>query len=279
MRERALQVGERHRLHVDVQPLDLMEVRGVRRVRRVAAVAAAGVDDPHGRLAPLHHADLDGRRLRAQQPAVLEPERVARVPRRVVRRGVERIEVVERRLHVRTVRDGEPELREDAGRLLDDAGDGVHRAEAAPRAGQAEIERLAGGRGGGRLVLLGADGLADGFAQGVEFAAHRGTVGRRRVLHLLHQRGHEPVPAEILDAQRLDVGGGLRRRDVGQGRGFRFDNFLYGHFRMISMTGIRMSGCTTGSCTVAKPSGVAFMPQLSAFSVTRTSLPSWRSWA
>ena len=154
----------------------------------------------------------------------------------------------------------------------------MHGAEAAPRAGQAEVEGLGSGRRSGSLGLLGADGLANGLAQCVELAAHRGAVGRRRVLHLLHQRGHKPVAAEIFDAQRLGIGG-FRRRDVGQGRGFRFDNFLDCHFRMISITGIRVSGCTTGSCTVAKPSGVAFMPQLSAFSVTCNSLPSWRSWA
>ena len=152
-------------------------------------------------------------------------------------------------------------------------------AEAAPRAGQAEVERLGGGRARGGFGLLGADGLAHGLAQGVEFAAHRGAVGRRCVLHLLHQRRHEPVAAEIFDAQRLGVVGGFCRRDVGQGRGFRFDYFWDCHFRMISTTGIRVSGWTTGSWRVTNPSGVAFMPQLSAFSVTRTSLPSWRSWA
>ena len=88
VRERRLEVGERHGLHVDVEPLDLVEVRGVRRVRRVAAVAAAGVDDADGRLAREHRADLDGRGLRAQQQLRAEPERVALVARGVVLGGI-----------------------------------------------------------------------------------------------------------------------------------------------------------------------------------------------
>ena len=88
VRERGLEVRERHRDGVDVEAFDLVEVGGVRRVRRVAAVAAAGAHDAHRRLVREHLADLHRGGLRAQQRLRVEPERVGPVLRRMVWRRV-----------------------------------------------------------------------------------------------------------------------------------------------------------------------------------------------
>src|SRR6266849_139779 len=52
---------------VYVEALHLVESRVVRGVRVVAAIDAARHDDTHGRLLLFHHADLDGRSVRAQE--------------------------------------------------------------------------------------------------------------------------------------------------------------------------------------------------------------------
>ena len=63
--ERSLEVGHRDAL-VDHHSLKLVEKRGVGRVHRVGAVDLAGGDDPDGRLAVLHRADLHRRGLGAR---------------------------------------------------------------------------------------------------------------------------------------------------------------------------------------------------------------------
>src|SRR5574344_1978855 len=134
IRENALEICEAHRLGVDVKALDLVEIRAVRGVRRVAAIGAAGADHADRRLVVHHRADLDGRGLGAQEAVLAEPERVAAVHRRMVRARVERREVVEAVLELRTVRDGETELAEDRRGLLDDAGERMLDAERLPAA-------------------------------------------------------------------------------------------------------------------------------------------------
>ena len=69
LRERVDRAGEvRHRdATIDDETLDLMEDRHVRRVGRVAAEHTAGHDHVDRRLDRLHHPDLHGRRVRAQQ--------------------------------------------------------------------------------------------------------------------------------------------------------------------------------------------------------------------
>src|SRR4051812_31285548 len=64
---------------VDAQPLDLREGRGMGGVEEVAAIDVAGNEDANRRGVPLEGAHLHRRRMRAQQPAALQIERIVRV--------------------------------------------------------------------------------------------------------------------------------------------------------------------------------------------------------
>src|SRR5262245_12998893 len=81
-------------LAVDDDALDLVERVLVRRVERLVSEHAADRDGADRRLARLHGADLDRRRVCAQEAAVLEPRRVLVVARGMVARDVEGLEVV-----------------------------------------------------------------------------------------------------------------------------------------------------------------------------------------
>ena len=111
-----LHVGEAHAL-VDDQPLELVEHRRVRHVG-VAAIDAARRNHAQRRLVAHHGADLHGRRVRAQQPPVREVERVVHRARRMIRRDIERLEVVPVVLDLGTALDGEAGAAEQ---LLDTA--------------------------------------------------------------------------------------------------------------------------------------------------------------
>ena len=89
---------------VDHQAFELMEHRAVRCVV-VATIDAAGHDDANRRLLVFHHADLHGRCVRAQHQSVVQVERVVHRARRMVRRNVERFEVVIVVFDLRTVDD------------------------------------------------------------------------------------------------------------------------------------------------------------------------------
>jgi hypothetical protein len=91
-----------------------------RRVRHVgvAAIDAARRNHAQRRLVAHHGADLHGRRVRAQQPPAREVERVVHRARRVIRRDIERLEVVPVVLDLGTAFDGETGTAEQ---LLDTA--------------------------------------------------------------------------------------------------------------------------------------------------------------
>ena len=78
----------------DHEPFDLVEHRRVRHVG-IAPIHAPRRDHRERRAARQQRTDLHRRGVRAQQPAVREIERVVHRPRRMVRRDVERFEVVE----------------------------------------------------------------------------------------------------------------------------------------------------------------------------------------
>src|SRR5207244_3535055 len=108
--ENAFQIGEAHRL-VYPETLHLVEHGRVRRVR-IDAVHPAGRDDLERRLVMLHVAHLDRRGVRAQEqvlPGALQIKRVVHRTRGVVLRLIERSEVVEVGLDLRTVRHVEPD--------------------------------------------------------------------------------------------------------------------------------------------------------------------------
>ena len=120
---------------VDPQALDLVEHRRMRRVA-VDAVDATRRDDLDRRRVRFHVADLDRRRVRAQHHAAFDVERVVHRARRMVLRRVERGEVVEVVLDLRTVGDVEAERAEQRLDALERARDRMQRADAAAAAGQ-----------------------------------------------------------------------------------------------------------------------------------------------
>ena len=135
----AFEIGHRD-LPVHVESLDLMEARAVGCVGCIAPVTAAGRDDSHGRFLLLHHANLHRRRLRAQQLAGLQVERVLRVAGRMIGRRVERVEVVVLGLDVRPIRHRETHRVENIDCSLDDLADGMFRAQPAPLTRQRVIK-------------------------------------------------------------------------------------------------------------------------------------------
>jgi hypothetical protein len=93
--QRRLEIGEADVL-IDIQALDLVEHRRVAHVR-VARYTRPGAINANGRalLRGAQRADLHRRGMRAQQPAILEVERVVHGARRMIGRNVQRFEIVE----------------------------------------------------------------------------------------------------------------------------------------------------------------------------------------
>ncbi len=155
VRERGLEIGKADPL-VHREPFDLREHRRVRRVEEIAAIHVAGREDADRRRIFLQGADLHRRRVRPQQSAALEIERVVQLHRGVIRGKVEREEVVPLRLGLRAQRDAEPELAEDLADLVDHERDRVHGAApvlAGRHAGIADCDGL-GRAGEFRAALL-----------------------------------------------------------------------------------------------------------------------------
>ena len=182
----------------------------MRRVEEVAAVHHARDDHAHGRRVLLQRAHLHRRRVRAQQHALTrgrvllsgEVERVVHVHRRMVRREVERLEVVPLALRLGPHRDREPELAEDRADLVDDRRDGVHRADPAAPRGHREIER--GPATGGCRLARGerVERLLDGALQAVERDARVASIlGRQRA-----QRALQLAQPRVLQRVELPLG-------------------------------------------------------------------------
>src|SRR2546425_2326196 len=118
--DRALQVRQAD-VVVDDQALNLIELRTVRGIRRIAPVDRARSDDADRRLVALHEPDLYRRCMGPQEQVVgLDVKAVHRVPRGMVRGDVERLEVVELVLHLRSEGDFVAEPRKDRLHLPQD---------------------------------------------------------------------------------------------------------------------------------------------------------------
>jgi hypothetical protein len=131
------------------EALDLVEHGRVGHVV-VAPVDPAGGDDPEGRLAGSHGADLDRARVGAQEEGLalgvarLEVESVLHLPRRMLGRDVERLEIVPVVLDVRAFGDREAHVGEDRDDLLGDLRDRVDPSLRPLAGGQGDIGTLAG---------------------------------------------------------------------------------------------------------------------------------------
>ena len=212
--ERPLEIAERDPL-VDREPLDLVERRRVRRIGRVASVDAAEGDDVHGRLLRLHRPDLRRRRLGAEHRLVVEEERLQRRARRMPGREVEGVEVVARRLDLAAVDDRVPEPEEDVLDLAPDLRDEVEVPAPDRRAGHRHVDALLGQPpvelGTRQLRLARVDRGLEPLAERVQ------RHPRLAVAHLAERELQLALPAEVLDADLLDLVGGRGRLDSCEG--------------------------------------------------------------
>src|SRR5690348_4761570 len=204
--QRALEVGETGGL-VDQQAFDLVEHRRVGLVR-IAAVDLARRDDADRRLAPGHAADLHRRRMRAQQATVTEVEGVVHGACRMVRREVQRLEVVPVVLDLRAIGTLVAEPREDRRDAFQRAGDRVDAAALAIAPGQADVELL----GSEAAIELGlfqhllarGQRVGESILHAVHFGAARLALIRRQCTKRLQCSGDDAILAQQSDAQRIE---------------------------------------------------------------------------
>ncbi len=144
--DRAREVAERDAA-VDDEPFDLVEHRHVGGIGRVAPEHGARHDRVDRRWLRLHHADLHGRRVRAQHDAAwlaeVDEQRVPHAPRGMLRRHVERGEVVPVAFDLGTFADGEAEADEHVLEVVVRLGDEVQVATLGSREHFGQIESLA----------------------------------------------------------------------------------------------------------------------------------------
>ena len=149
MIERAFQVAERN-VGIDCQSFDLVKDWRVRRVERVVPVNLSGTHHAHRRLRLLHGVDLYWRGMGAeQQPIALRlrilarnEERVLRVTRWMVRRKVQRLEVVIIGFNLRTLFDRVAQIAEDTDNFLHRLDYKVFRANGSANARKGDVETL-----------------------------------------------------------------------------------------------------------------------------------------
>ena len=203
--DRALQVGEAD-VVVDDQALDLIELRTVRGIRGVAPVDGSGGDDAdRGRVA-LHEPDLHRRGMGAQEQVVgFDVEAVHGVTRRMVLGDVERLEIVELVLHLRSKRDLVAEARKDRLHLPEDQREGVQMA-AADRVGhKGQVEPLGFAQGGVPLRFQPAHAVADPLEdlvfELVRLCSGGGPVGRWKAAELSQDGGELAFLPEQAHAQ------------------------------------------------------------------------------
>ena len=216
--QRALQVGE-GRMLVHQQAFDLVEHRRVGLVA-VAAVHLAGGDHAQRRRVVTHVAHLYAGGMRAQQAAIAEVESVVHGARRMVRREVQRLEVVPVVLDLRPFRQLVAQPAEDAGDALQGAGDRVQASALAVAARQGDVDgfgrqariqgrvfqqRLALAQRAGQRVA----GLVDRFTGGLALVGWQGA-------ELLELRGDAAALAKQGHAQLFQRIGALCGGHIGQ---------------------------------------------------------------
>ena len=233
---------------VDEQPFDLMEHRVVRGVGIVGTIDATERDDAHGRLLLLHHANLDGAGLAAQEQrrflALLavelrgrrEVEIFEEVARRVRERNVQRFEVVPLVFDLRTFGDGEAEPAHDLLELFDGLRDRMQPAEERPAArfGDIERQRRDVAAAGFESQLGRFERRFDALLGRVKVLAGGRLVGLvDRAETLLDGLEFAVLGAEKIDARRVErriVGRNGERRFRSRGERFKFSSkFRQGH--------------------------------------------------
>src|SRR5205814_596602 len=126
----------------DVEPFHLKEHRVVRRVGRVAAKHPTGRDHPERRSLALHRMYLNCGSLTTQRKVFGDVERVSRLPCRMTRRNIERVEVIETRFDLGPVLDGITHCYKHVFDPLPNKGDRMKMALSGTRARQRDIDLL-----------------------------------------------------------------------------------------------------------------------------------------
>ena len=225
--EHPLQVRHRE-VAVDGEPLDLVEHRRVRLVH-VHAVDAARRDHPEGRAPRLERTDLHRARMRAEhvRRAVVavgprEEKGVVLLPRGMLGRDVERVEVVPVALDLRAFGHRKAHVGEDGGQLVHDLRDRVQRARAArpgprrqrhvePFLRQPRVERRVAERG-----LLRAERRVDLVAEPVQRGAARLPLLGRHPAQLAHPKADLALLPERRQPHPLERALVGSTRDVGE---------------------------------------------------------------
>ena len=183
---------------VDHQPLDLMEHGRMGHVV-VAAIGAARCDDPVRRRLGLHRPDLHRRGVGPEQHALAplvgaEIESVVHLARRVLRRDVERREIVEVVLDVRPFDDPEAHVGENRDQLIQHLADRVNGAVAFGRGGSVTSTRAVARRWS-KAVRSSAARRASRASASLRLiwlsrapASLRASISSRRGLHRLRER-------------------------------------------------------------------------------------------
>ena len=224
--QRALEVGEAGGF-VHQQAFDLVEHRRVGLVA-VAAVDLARRDDADRRLAAGHRTDLHRRGVGAQQATITEVEGIVHRTRGVVRREVQRLEIVPVVLDLGTIGHLVAEAREDRSDALQRARDRVQVAALgiAPRQGDVD----AFGRETLRQCGLFELGLARGergrerVADAVDAFAVDLALVRRELAEAFQLLGDAAGLAEQADADGIEAierGGGGDVGEAGIGEGLQ----------------------------------------------------------
>src|SRR6266851_4222023 len=205
--QRALHVADGQRL-VHGQAFDLAEVRQPGGFGRVAAVAAAGVDDVDRRLFDaLHGSYLHWRCMRPEQKVRREVERIPVLARRMAGRDVERLDVVPLGLDLRAELDLVAQRFEHCLDLALHLREHVDVAAADRRAWKRDVDRLRFGDLGQprflELVPLGRQRRLDRALGLVGRLAESSALLRRQLADVRQQAADAPVlAAEVVDLDR-----------------------------------------------------------------------------
>ena len=221
--QRSFQVGDAH-VFIHIEAFDLVKLRAVRGVHFIAPIGRAGRNHADGRRRAFHGADLHGRGVGAEQAAVGQIKGVLLVARRMIGRGVERVEAMPFGFDVRTFRERETHPAENADRAIEHLGEGMQAAELARRcrAGRCRCSRVRAfpSRREDASALCSIAAVT-ALRASLRSLPTTGRSSLRERLHPLGPGGDAAGAAEIADArglERLLVGrcGDFSQRGVAQ---------------------------------------------------------------